>query len=315
MASRNPNRTSKTAPASGRRQPDRYPPRPAAEAREGVDPKWLLKALGATIAAAIVLGYLSICLLVYQGGWQLILHPATKMDAKPAVPFDLIHFDAAETGAPRLTAWWLPAESPTTLTILYLHGGDGSLSNSASKLDLLHQVGANVFAIDYRGYGLSSGPHPTESRMFEDAAAALDDLTATRHIPAASIVPYGEGLGAVLAARLAHEHPELLAYIVDTPDPDAFSRATRSPQSRLLPMRLLVQEHFDIAAALDSSKTPKLLLADGFDHADPQRTHENQALFHVAPTPKMTVTFEAPSAPTPYLESIHRFLDEYVPHI
>jgi pimeloyl-ACP methyl ester carboxylesterase len=317
MASRNPNRAPKP---SQPRQPDfsRYPPRPASDPNtppEVVHPLWLAKALGLTILAAILCAYAAVCLLVYQGGWQLMLHPAHTISGAPATAFTPIRFDAAETGTPRLVGWWIPAELPTPgiPTILYLHDGDGDLSGNTRLLDLLHTADVNIFAFDYRGYGQSAGPHPTESRMAEDSAAALDYLTNTRHLPAATIVPYGEGLGAVLAAQLAKAHPELPAFIVDSPKPDAFRDATGAVRARLLPMRLLVQEHFDLAGALKSSTKPKLLLADGPFGSESGRRHANEVFFRTVPGPKMTVTFARPDANAEYIQSINRFLDEYLP--
>lgn len=316
MASRNPNRATKQPQPT---QPDfnRYPPRPAIDPNappEVVDPRWLVKALGLTLLAAILCAYAAVCLLVYQGGWQLMLRPTHTMTATPTAAFTPLRFDAAETGAPRLAAWWMPAESPspTTPTILYLHDGAGDLSDTSRSLDLLHTANLNVFAFDYRGFGESSGPHPTEARMAEDAAAALDYLIDTRHIPASTIVVYGRGLGAVLAAQLVDAHAELPALIVDTPAPDAFHDATDAGRARLLPMRFLVQEHFDVEAALKSSTKPKLLLTDdpGFETA---KVNANQALFRTVPDPKMIVTFAHPRSNAEYIQSINRFLDEYLP--
>ncbi len=283
---------------------------------EVVDPRWLLKALGISLGVAAILGYLSVCLLVYLGGWQLMLRPIAKIDVTPSAPYQSIRFDAASTGSPRLTGWWIPAENaaPTTPTILYLHDGSGSLSSIVRKLNLLHMAQANVFALDYRGYGQSSPPHPTEAHMAEDSAAALEYLTETRHLPASTIVPYGEGLGAVLAANLASSHAEIPALIVDTPDPQAFARATGEGKARLLPMRLLVQEHFDLAEALAASHKPKLLLVDGPFGYDSQRTRENNAAFRNAPDPKTTVTFGKVGAENEYVAAVTRFLDEYLPH-
>jgi pimeloyl-ACP methyl ester carboxylesterase len=289
-----------------------------------VDPRWLLKAIAVVVAVAAVLAYLSVCLLIYQGGWQLMLHPSTRIDATPSIPFQTIHFDAAATGQPRLTAWWIPAGTASP-TILFLHDGNGSLSSSVRELELLHTANVNVFAIDYRGFGQSDPIHPSEATMALDAAAAWKYLTGVRHLPPASIVPCGEGLGAALAARLANDSPsEVRAILLDNPDPDAFARATTGPRYRWLPMRLLVRDRFDIAASIARVSQPKLLLADGpfgFDHT---RVAANQALFRNAPSPKVSVTFDSKAVspipgfnpPTPaeaYVQAIQRFLDEYIP--
>jgi pimeloyl-ACP methyl ester carboxylesterase len=308
------------ATTSAKRPAPKPEPKAQREVLEVVDPRWLLKALGLTIGAAAILSYLSLCLLIYQGSWQLILHPSAKIDATPTAAFQAVRFDAAATGTPRLTGWWIPADSPAARTILFLHDGSGSLSAAAPKLDLLHTTGVNVFAFDYRGFGQSNGPHPTESRLAEDAAAALDYLVNTRHIPETQIVPYGEGLGTVLAANLAGSHGELPAVILDNPDPMAFTRATTGAKFALLPMRTLMQEHFDITTTLKTLQTPKLLLADGPNGFDSARVAANQSLFRSAPDPKMAVTFDDRASIYPqhipardaYVAAVNRFLDEYV---
>lgn len=290
----------------------RRAPAPRAAAPETIDPRWLLKALALTIAAAVVLAYLAVCLLIYQGGWQRILHPSPSIDQTPAqfaIPFEIIRFDAAATGTPRLTAWWLPA-LPSAPTILFLHDATGSLSAATPTLALLHRANLNIFALDYRGFGQSQGPHPTEARMTEDTAAALDYLINTRHIPSSSIVPYGLGLGAPLAVVLANAHPELPAVIVDQPDPDASARIAADTQTRLLPMHLLLRDRFDIRAALALDHHPKFLLADSPFGSQPTRLKANQELFRQAPDPKLTVTFQRAGTEDAYLAAIHRFLDE-----
>src|ERR1017187_7678490 len=221
---------------------------------EIVDPVWLIKALALSLVAALICGYGAICLLYYQGEWQLILHPSRIVDRTPAstgLLYTNVQFDAAENGQPRLTAWWIPAQSPeqpgAAFTVLYLHDGSGSLADTVPMLANLHRAGFNVFAIDYRGFGASdSSVHPNAARMAQDAAAALDYLTSTRHIPARSIVPYGVGLGAFLAANLARTHPELPAVVLDNPHPHPLSCAP-APRTRFIPVRLLSGHPFDIA--------------------------------------------------------------------
>lgn len=294
----------------------RHPPRPPVSSSERVDPRWLLKALAVAILAAAALGYLSVCLLVWQGGWQRLLNPSPAVNRTPAqlgIPFDALRFDAAETGRPRLSAWWLPSSNPTAPTILFLHDGSGSLSNSLPNLNLLHRANVNIFAIDYRGYGQSDGPHPTEARMNEDAAAALEYLTETRHLSITRIIPYGLGLGAPLAANLANNNPAIPALIVDQPDPEARTRVLAEDRSRLLPMRLLLREHFDVRTALAKSHQPKLLLVDSPFAVETTGVAVNQSLFHNVPDPKIVVTFQHLHAEDAYLSAVRRFLDETAP--
>ena len=279
---------------------------------ETVSPAWLLKALGLCIAGAVVLAYASVCLLVFLGGRQLLLHPSHQMGSMPGEPFQSIRFDAAATGTPRLSGWWIPADSSTARTVLYLHDGNGALGANAPKLNLLHRAGVNIFAIDYRGFGESDSTSATEARMHEDAEAALTYLTETRHLAATLILPYGEGLGAVLAANLASEHTNLPGLIIDSPDPDAFARISGDARTRWLPMHLLIPDHFDLRGALANARQPKLLLADGPFGFEAERVRINQALFATIPGPRLTVFFGNPHSEDAYLQSVGRFLDENV---
>jgi pimeloyl-ACP methyl ester carboxylesterase len=291
------------------------------EPPEEVEPRWLLKALGLTVLAAVFCAYVAVCALIHHGAWQLFLHPGKTISQTPSeagLPFQPIHFDSSATGAPRLTGWWMPRSlDPTSVpTLLLLHDGSGTLSDTLPRLAELHAAGVNLFAFDYRGFGASDGPHPTEAMMNEDADAALDYLTGTRHIPASSIVPVGVGLGASLAAELAARHPELPGVILDDPDPGASMRPILASRAHLLPMHLLIGDHFDVSQHLASVRQPKLLITDVFPAAGEASSNGSARLFQNAPQPKMTVTLPAGAPQRFYVDAIRRFLDEYVtaPH-
>ena len=292
---------------------------------EVVDPIWLAKALALSLVAALVCGYATLCLLVYQGAWQLILHPSHTIDRTPAsagLVYTDVRFDASETGQPRLTAWWVPTAPEVgfqarhaSFTVLYLHDGSGSLSKTAPMLALLHRAGLNIFAIDYRGFGASdSSVHPSEARMAQDAAAALEYLTATLHIPTRDIIPYGVGLGASLAANLAQAHGGVPALILDNPDPDPASTAAAAKPSRVIPVRLLFGNKFDIKAPIATLGTPKLLIAGG-PNSDNAATNLRaiQMLFKQAASPSFAVSLPTVNFEGDYQTALNRFLDQYLP--
>lgn len=322
-----PNHKRRSKPTTSR--PPANPPQRHVEV---VDPVWLLKALGLTAVAAIVCAWLALCLLYYQGSWQLVLHPGKTVDRTPAVlklPFEQIHFDAAANGQPRLTGWWIPAalqRSNAELqpgsasryasnTILYLHDGRGSLADTLPVLALLHDAGINVFAIDYQGFGQSeNSAHPTSASMAGDASAALEYLTGTRHIPAARIVPDGAGLGAFLALSLAQSHPELRAVILDNPDPDPTGTAVAAHRSHIVPIRLLYHENFEVAALVKSIATPKLLIAGGLNsHRSGSDSAALSALFRTAASPSFSVELPTQDPSSALRAALTRFLDQYLP--
>jgi uncharacterized protein len=272
---------------------------------EVVSPLWLVKAIAITVVVALFCGYLTFCLLFYQGQWQLVLHP-TRTSAAPVsiagAPYQLIHFGPDESATPQLTGWWIPS-SDARITILFLTSGDGSLANSIPTLAALHNLGLNIFAFDYRGYGQSAPIRPSQKNMTRDADSAWQYLTNSRAIPEQQIIPYGTGVGASLATQLAASHSAIPALILDVPDADLLESAQRDPRSRLIPLGLLFHEQFPLSTSLATLKTPKLLLS---------RSNSPAPSFHTAADPKLTVELPSPSDPL-YNQSLTRFLDQYLP--
>jgi uncharacterized protein len=310
--------------------PPKHSPKAAPAARpdkttlEVVDPVWLVKALGLTLAVALLCAYLTACLLFYQGIWQLVLHPSHAVDRTPAsagLAFTPVRFGDFNTGTPHLTGWWVPAEiskeqpgaaSRPQLTVLYLHDGSGSLSDTPPVIAVLHSTGVNVFAIDYRGFGASDSVHPDADRMAQDASAAFDYLVATQHVAANSIVPMGSGLGASLAVQLAHDHPELPAVMLDNPDPNPAATAAAASPSKIIPIRLLFGARFAIAGPLAHLTTPKLLIAGGRSTGHTASPVAIEELSRHAAAPNQVITLSPENPDAVLQDALRRFLDQYV---
>ena len=275
---------------------------------EAVDPVWLLKAFGVMLLLALLCTYITLCGLFYRGQWQLVLHPSRSSVPPPTVgglPFDVVRFGAEATGLPQLTGWWIPAPaaaSSSPLTILFLPGGDGSLADDQGTLAALHDLGAAVFAIDYRGYGQSAALHPSEQTMTEDAESAWGYLTGSRALHADTILLYGHGLGASLALHLAATQGAAPAVILDSPDFKVEQRVRMDPRTRLVPLGLLFHDRFALLPALSEVRTPKLILTRGVE--------EDAAVLKAA-NPKVTAALPPRTSAAQDIEIIRRFLDQY----
>lgn len=236
-----------------------------------VSARWLLIAVCTTLVAAAVCAWGTMCLLFWQGSWQLLYHPKPTLTRTPAsvgIPFDPIAFSATETGQLRLQGWWIPAAPGAhfaNLTVLYLHGATGNLSDSVDALAALHKAGVTVFAFDYRGYGHSQSARPSEARWREDAGWALAYLTGTRQIAPRAIVLDGTGLGANLAAEVAAAHPELAGAVLDSPLANAADIIFNDPRARLVPARALVSDRWNLNEAAPAMRIPSLWFVPGQD--------------------------------------------------
>ncbi|MBM3248526.1 MAG: alpha/beta hydrolase [Candidatus Omnitrophica bacterium] len=97
---------------------------------------------------------------------------------------------------------WLVKQSQAKATILFFHGNAGNISHRLEKLVIFHQLGLNVFLVDYRGYGRSQG-RPSEDGLYKDARAAFDYLSSRPDINNKTIIAYGESIGGAVAIDLA----------------------------------------------------------------------------------------------------------------
>jgi hypothetical protein len=302
-------------PAMARKSAQKSAPRPtrpalssAPEAPATVSARWLLTALAFTFLLAAFCAYGALCLLFYQGQWQLLFHPSHTISATPAsagLAFDDLRFDVTESGVPQLDGWWIPAagDAPYAAdTVLYLHDARGSLSDTVPALATLHRLGINVFAFDYHGFGRSAGAHPTERLASGDAVAAFSYLTDTRHLAAHSIVVYGKGTGATFAAHLAAQFAPAGA-ILEDPNPPAREVFRADARARILPLFLLQNESLDPTADLRAAHIPRLFLQRTPDSG---RTHR---LFAASSEPKQY--YDLSTAPESALAAtLRRFFDE-----
>lgn len=231
-----------------------------------VSARWLLAAAALMLAAAAACGWGAFCYVFWQGGWQLLYHPAGSVTRTPAgagLAFDPVGFASTEAGEPRLRGWWIPAAPDGRFrryTVLCLHGQDGNLGDTVDALASLHSLGVNLLAFDYRGYGQSQFARPSEADWRQDAAWALGYLTGTRRIEPGTIILDGSGLGANLALEIAAEHPELAGVILRDPLARPVDAIFLDPRARLVPARLLVRDRFDSDEPASALRIPSLWL-------------------------------------------------------
>lgn len=188
-------------------------------------------------------------------------------------------FDIVLANGDRVHAWYLPApatphsaphEAPTAL---YLHGSRWNLHNSVFRFERWHQLGFNVLAIDYRGFGRSSERLPSEASAIEDVRLAFEELK-RREPDAARRFVYGHSLGGALAITLAARNaatPEdgLAGLIVES----SFTRIadlvreTRWGWIPVLPW--LVTQRFDSASRIAEVDEPLLVIHGTADRVIP----------------------------------------------
>jgi fermentation-respiration switch protein FrsA (DUF1100 family) len=163
----------------------------------------------------------------------------------------------------RLRAWLMPAAAPRA-RVVYFHGNGGNLSNWSPILAGIVQRGYSVIAVDYRGYGLSTG-RPTEQGIYRDVDALV--ARAWRDAdPAVPLVYWGRSLGGAMAAYAATVRKPN-GVILEAGFSDARSVTRGSPVLAFL--SLFASYRFPTADFINAANVPVLQLHGDHDSVIP----------------------------------------------
>jgi pimeloyl-ACP methyl ester carboxylesterase len=92
------------------------------------------------------------------------------------------------------------------VTIIMFHGNAGNIGHRLPIAKVLTaDLGYNVFFVEYRGYGFSSGD-PNEKGLNIDAQTALDYVRGREDLRDGKIVIYGQSLGGAVAINLVQKN-------------------------------------------------------------------------------------------------------------
>ncbi|EPS30667.1 hypothetical protein PDE_05619 [Penicillium oxalicum 114-2] len=161
-------------------------------------------------------------------GWHLMPlhlcheHEEGLMEHPPSGPAE----DYTQTNAFKLLA-----ENPNARVVVSFHGNAAHLGSAQRPANYNVLLGLStpshpihVFALDYRGFGVSTGT-PTEEGLITDGVSLLNFLTAgPLSIPPSQIVIMGQSLGTAVTAAVAER------FAFGSPDPAAVQPALKDPE-------------------------------------------------------------------------------------
>jgi alpha-beta hydrolase superfamily lysophospholipase len=207
------------------------------------------------VAALAALGYLGIVAALYVMQEQLIF-PASALPLDYRFAFDQ-PFEEVRIPVPGalLDALHFTQPNPRGL-VFFLHGNGGDLSTWTTGVDFYRKVNYDLFIIDYRGYGKSTGRIESEAQLHADVRAAWDAIAPRyreRNLP---IVIYGRSLGTGLAAYLARAVDPALLVLV-TP---FVSLAAASKRAYPLAPEWILKYPLRTDAIIGEVKSPVLLI-------------------------------------------------------
>ncbi|MCK9614499.1 MAG: alpha/beta hydrolase [Candidatus Omnitrophica bacterium] len=230
----------------------------------------------------IILGIVSLAIYVKYLEQRNLFFPFREINYTPqeiGLSYEDIYFATQDNK--KINGWFIPSKN-AKYAILFFHGNAGNISHRLDKIKIFHDLGLNIFIIDYRGYGNSEGK-PSETGFYLDARASYGYLIDKLKIKPSSIILYGESLGGAVAFELATQ-VDVLAIITE----ETFS-SVRDVAKDIYPFlpSFFVGDKFNSVSRIGKLTIPKLIVHSKDDEMIPFK--HAQKLYESAKDPKMLV--------------------------
>lgn len=136
--------------------------------------------------------------------------PSKEWNKIENVDFEEINF---EIDSVKLNAVLLKPNTTPKATILFFHGSAGNISTYTDITKPLVKNGYQVFMVDFRGYGKSTGT-PTHLNIAGDAQIIFDKIVEKENFERLPIIIYGASMGTQIATKIAKDNQSKIAGLI-----------------------------------------------------------------------------------------------------
>lgn len=201
-----------------------------------------------------ILGYGSVCLLLYLRQRSMIYYPHGEVKNVELAPLWL------HNGGHKIKVWQLQPGRSTA--VLYFGGNAENVLHSADELSQLFPD-SSLYLMNYRGYG-GSGGSPSEEALFSDALALFDQAASSHD----RLVVMGRSLGSGVAVYAAAQRPATALILVT---PYASMVALARHYYPYLPVNPLLKDRYESDQRAAQIDIPVLALVAENDEVIPAR--------------------------------------------
>ena len=267
-----------------------------------------------TVVLALAAVYIAACIGLYLMRNRLVF-PLRGGLAGPPHRYGVANGEAVAittADGARLTGWLLSPPEPTPkpwTVVLWFHGNGETVAGLAPIFRAFQHPHAALLALDYRGYGASTGT-PTPANAVLDADAAMTWLKA--HVDAFPdrIVVYGRSVGSGPAIQVAARH-HVAGLVLESPFTSLPAMARE--HFRIFPP-FLAGPGFDNLGTIGRVACPVLFIHGDHDRTIPIAMGRALARkaplvqeFWVIPRAGHNETYELGGAP--YAQRVRRFVE------
>lgn len=104
-------------------------------------------------------------------------------------------------------------ENKAKATIIFYHGAGGNISTYTPIIKPLINADYQVFTVDFRGYGKSTGK-PTHLNIANDAQIIFDKMLVKEAINHVPVIIYGASMGTQIATKIAKDNQEKISALI-----------------------------------------------------------------------------------------------------
>lgn len=217
-----------------------------------------------TVLAVLATLYAALCIAA-RLWYPRVLFPAPRVDRAPEdLATRLVELPQDDGGGPTKALWFPPPNEAARVVVLF-HGNGETIFDDAPVGEMLSAGGLGVMLVEYRGYGITYGPPPSEPSLYADGEAAMKKL-ASFGIPNDRITVWGISLGTSVASEMARRgHGTRLALVAPfTSIVDVGKRI-----APFLPVSLLMAHRLDTLSRAKDIAQPTLVVHGDQDELVP----------------------------------------------
>lgn len=178
-------------------------------------------------------------------------------------------------------------EKSSKATILFFHGAGGNISKYLFIIEPLVKDNYQVFAIDFRGYGKSTGK-PTHLNIASDAQIIFNDIIEKEKFKNLPIMVYGASMGTQIATKITKDNQEKISALILDGTISSFTDMAlfSAPEEQKAIIAQFVTSPYSAKEDIkDITKLPKLFIHSKNDQSVP--FSQGQLVFNNAQEPKI----------------------------
>lgn len=218
--------------------------------------------------------------------------PTKGLDMPESQRFDTMRVPVG--GGDTLFNAFFKAKGKAKAGVFLVHGAGGNIAKYLFMMEPMVKAGYNVYMVDFRGYGRSTGK-PTHQNIAADAPLAFENFRKHAAQQGLPVFIYGASMGSQIAAKLTQDNASgIKALIID----GGFTAindlaAMHVPDSLRESVRMSIKPPYPASESLRALRTvPKIFVHSREDKDVPFALGE--ALYQAASEPKELMTYSGP---------------------